>query len=174
MAKPEEQTKRSRKDDKKALQKALMDAFKLASGGAIAQTNHKGRIYLLAEIKPPLAQINHNGMPHVLLPLNVPQETKDLAHGHQKLLTALSVLNYEQKARSEFETDEQYEKHLEITERNENLFALLDEMTFEFAEGFAKKPHEQKKIVEKFNKILEENPIIDKLLEGKVPKIAGS
>lgn len=164
------QARKQKKNDKRSLENGLKSIFNMANAGEIAQLNHNGQTFLMVKVKPPLQQIAHNGAPHILIPAVSSPEIEEYQTAYQKLLQTMGKLNYEQKGRDEFVSDEQFDKHVEIMNRNEDLFAILDEMTFEFSEGFGKTPQQRKTIISKFNKIFEDNPVLDVIASGKVQK----
>ena len=69
---------------------------------------------------------------------------------------------------SEFESDEDFEQHNKIMERNIEIYADLDELTFDFSDGMGRTKAHREKILQKYKKVLDKYPVLGVLKEGRL------
>ncbi len=162
MSKPKVQNKKSSKDAKKSLEKALMTAYKMAANGETAAIQHKGQVFVMARKDIFDEGVRNNGQ------FNLSPEQKEFQKSYQKLLETMGKLQYEVKDRDQFDTDDLYKMHVDMMNRNLVLFNGLDEFTFEFSEAMPKSKAERKRVTDEFNKYFIDNPILEQVHSGRL------
>lgn len=160
--------KKLSKEQRKKLEKALKQALVLSSDGQIAviSDGRNNHIMMKETTLNEALQNVQKGMGFVVDP---PKELKEFSEAHREVLTVMSKLNYERLSRDEFDSDEDYEAHLEIVEKNENLFNEIDSFTFSFSQGLMSSKNERKKVMEEYKEFREKHKDhIEAVLQSKV------
>lgn len=132
--------KQIKRDGKKAVTKALHEAFKMAQGGQVAGINHHGEQFLVLK-QSLFNEIIQSGGKMLLS-----EEQKEFYRNHQILLHMMQSLNIE-------DADESM------------LFDEIDQFTFDFAENMndPKKAKKRREVLEEFNEVINGNELLKNL-----------
>jgi outer membrane protein OmpA-like peptidoglycan-associated protein len=121
----------NKKEQKKAINKALHQVFAMAREGQVASLNHEGVVYLMLRNDKFTELIQNGGR------LNSTPQQQEFNRSYQQLLQFLGTLDV-------------------TNERQNEAFNELDALTFDFSEARMKK--EQEKVVEDYKAVLEKFP----------------
>jgi hypothetical protein len=161
--------RRNIKAEKNQIVKQMKQAVTIAGEGGIAVTVISGVKYIVLT-EPTLQEALVNVQKFGQFTASVSPELEHFSKKHQELHQLMASLNYDIRAKEENESDEDYQKYIDIMDRNAMLYAELDAFTFEFSEAMGKTKDRRRKVLESYKKVFEEFPILNDILEGQLKK----
>jgi hypothetical protein len=156
------QAKMSAKDEVRQLKQAK----KIADDGLIAQTTINGVTYVLLE-RSVMEQSLQNFQQTGRFEPKAPKELLHFIENHQNLMFLMNNMQYEWREQREDESEEDYNKFLEIIQRNSEIFAELDQFTFDFSDAMRKTALDRKNVLKEYKEVFDRYPVLNKILSGR-------